>query len=160
MTLYEINAAIMGCVDDETGEIIDFEQLDELQMEREEKLESIALYIKGLEAEAEAIGREREALSKRKAVKENKAKRLREYLAYNLDGQPFETARVALSFRKSTSLKVTDERVLIEWLEQNHDDCLSYKAPTISKSSVATLIKDGEAVSGAELETRNNLNVK
>ena len=159
MTLYEINEAIMGCVDTDTGEIIDFDQLDALSMAREEKLENIALYIKSLEAEVEAIGNERDALLKRKTVKENKAKRLREYLAYNLDGQSFETPRVALNFRKSTALKVIDERALMNWLEQHHDDCLSYKMPTINKTGVANLIKMGEEVPYAQIETRNNLRV-
>ncbi len=157
MTLYQINEAIMGCVDAETGEIIDFDQLDALQMARDEKLENIALYIKSLEAEVAAIGAERDALLKRKAVKENKAKRLREYLSFNLDGQPFETPRVALTFRKSTGVKITDERELVEWLQQNHNECLSYKAPTVLKTGVAHLIKMGEAVPGAMIEQKNNM---
>ena len=159
MTLYQINEAIMGCVDTETGEIIDFDKLDELDMARNDKIEAISLYIKCLESEALAIGAERDALLKRKTVKENKAKRLREYLAYNLDGKTFETARVALSFRKSTALKVSDERALMAWLEQHHDDCLSYKAPTINKTSVANLIKTGEEVPYAEIENKCNLQI-
>lgn len=34
MKLYEIEQAIMDCIDMETGEIIDAEKLDQLQMER------------------------------------------------------------------------------------------------------------------------------
>ena len=34
MTLYEIDNAILSCTDQETGEIIDQEALDALQMER------------------------------------------------------------------------------------------------------------------------------
>ena len=45
-SLYEINAAIMGCVDLETGEIIDVEQLQALQLEREQKIENVALWCK------------------------------------------------------------------------------------------------------------------
>lgn len=160
MTLYEIDAAIMACVDAETGEIVDFDQLDKLTMAREEKLENIALYIKALEAEAAAIREEEKSLAARRKVKENKAARLREYLADALGGQPFETARVALSFRGSTALVVTDESELRAWLEKNHDDCLSYKAPTIIKNSVAQLIKWGEKVPGAVLEIRSNLQMK
>lgn len=160
MTLYEINAAIMACVDEETGEIVDFDQLDKLTMAREEKLENIALYIKALEAEVEAIGRERDVLMQRRKVKENKAKRLREYLAHSLDGQRFETARVALSFRSSQAVKVTDNMALLDYLENNYDDCLSYKAPTVRLDAVKLLIKRGVAVPGAEIETRNNLQVK
>ena len=157
MTLYQINEAIMGCVDAETGEIIDFDQLDALQMAREEKMENIALYIKSLEAEALAISNEVYLLQKRKDSKTNKAKRLREYLSFNLDGQPFETPRVALTFRKSTGVKITDERELVEWLQQHHDECLSYKAPTVLKTGVAHLIKMGEAVPGAMIEQKNNM---
>jgi hypothetical protein len=157
MTLYEINEAIMGCVDTETGEIVDFDQLDALQMARDEKLENIALYIKSLEAEALAISNEVYLLQKRKDSKTNKAKRLREYLSFNLDGQPFETPRVALTFRKSTGVKITDERELVEWLQQHHDECLSYKAPTVLKTGVAHLIKMGEAVPGAMIEQKNNM---
>lgn len=160
MTLYEINSAIMACVDAETGEIIDFDQLDQLTMERDTKLENIALYIKALEAETAAIREEEKALAARRKVKENKAERLREYLSDALAGQPFETARVALSFRKSIGVKITDERELMEYLRQHHDECLSYKAPSVVKSGVAQLLKLGEAVPGAELEQRNNLQMK
>ena len=34
MKLYEIDNAILNCIDEETGQIIDTEQLDRLQMER------------------------------------------------------------------------------------------------------------------------------
>lgn len=160
MTLWEINNAIMACVDGETGEIVDFDQLDKLTMAREEKLENIALYIKALEADASAIREEEKALAARRKVKENKAMRLREYLANALGGQPFETTKVALSFRASTALKVTNAEVLLAWLETNHDDCLTYKAPSVRLDAVKQLIKWGEDVPGAELETRNNLQLK
>lgn len=160
MTLWEINNAIMACVDAETGEIVDFDQLDKLTMAREEKLENIALYIKALEAEAAAIREEEKTLAARRKVKENKAVRLREYLANALGGQPFETARVALSFRSSQALKVTDPVALLDYLEDNYDDCLSYKAPTVRLDAVKLLIKRGVVVPGAEIETRNNLQMK
>ena len=59
MTIYEIDQAIMNCVDVETGEIIDTEQLDKLQMERDAKLENVACWIKDLKAEAEALKNEK-----------------------------------------------------------------------------------------------------
>lgn len=37
MTLYEIDSAIMDCVDEETGEIIDLEKLEALNIERDKK---------------------------------------------------------------------------------------------------------------------------
>lgn len=160
MTLWEINEAIMACVDAETGEIIDFDQLDKLTMAREEKLENIALYIKALDAEAAAIREEEKTLAARRKVKENKATRLREYLSDALAGQPFETAKVALSFRSSQAVKVTDSMALLDWLESNYDDCLTYKTPAVRLDAVKMLIKRGVDVPGAEIETRNNLQMK
>ena len=55
MKLYEIENAILECIDTETGEVIDIERLNELQMERETKIENVACWIKDLKAEAEAI---------------------------------------------------------------------------------------------------------
>ena len=39
--LYEIDADIMGCVDTETGEIVDIERLKALEMERDAKIEGV-----------------------------------------------------------------------------------------------------------------------
>lgn len=55
MTLYEIDSAIMDCVDEETGEIIDLEKLEALNIERDKKVEGIALAVKNYAAEAKAI---------------------------------------------------------------------------------------------------------
>ena len=59
MKLYEIDKAILECVDQETGEIIDTEKLSDLQMQKDTKVENIALWIKDLLAEADAIKNER-----------------------------------------------------------------------------------------------------
>ena len=63
MKLYEIDAAIMECIDLETGEIVDADRLTALQMEREQKLENVALWIKDLDAEAKALKAEEQSFS-------------------------------------------------------------------------------------------------
>lgn len=161
MTLWEINREIMDCVDMETGEVIDIEKLDELQMARDEKLENIGLYIKNLDAEAGAIREEEKALAARRTVRENKAKRLREYLSYALGGQAFETPRVSVSFRSSTRCEVTDEQALVDYLQANeHEDCIKYTMPTVDKTKVTRLLKAGEEIPGAALEQRQNMQLK
>lgn len=50
MTLYEINQTILSLIDEETGEILDEDQLERLNIAKEEKRENIALYIKNLRA--------------------------------------------------------------------------------------------------------------
>ena len=99
MKLYESENAIRECIDMETGEIIDIDRLNELQMEREAKIENVACWIKDLKAEAEAIKAEKMALAERQKVAENKAESLKNWLAYALDGQKFSTARCAVAFR-------------------------------------------------------------
>ena len=76
-TLYEINNAILECCDTETGEILDVERLQQLQLEKGQKIEGVALYIKNLDAEAAALKTEEAALAERRKAKENKAKRLK-----------------------------------------------------------------------------------
>ena len=65
-TLYEIEQAIMDCVDLETGEIIDIEKLDQLQMDKDVKIENTALFIKNLLSDADQIREEEKKLADRR----------------------------------------------------------------------------------------------
>ena len=161
MPLYEIDHSIKALVDPETGELLDYEAFARLQMEREAKLENIALWIKDLRAKAEEIKAEKKKLEDRQRAAENKAKRLTEYLALALNGQKFETARVEVSYRKSAAVEVSDQGAAIDWLSVNgYDDRLQYAAPTISKTDLKDLIQSGVAVPGAEIVERQNLQIR
>ena len=149
MTIYEIDQAIMECVDLETGEIIDTEQLDKLQMERDTKLENVACWIKDLKAEAEALKNEKQALAERQRVAENKAESLKKWLAYALQGEKFKTPKCAISFRKSEAVEVTDEG--LNNLMKEHDELLTYKAPEPNKTAIKQALKDGLSVEGVQL---------
>jgi ssDNA-binding Zn-finger/Zn-ribbon topoisomerase 1 len=72
MNLYEIAAAITALVDPETGELLDFDAFDALNLERERKIENIGCWIKDLSAEAAAIKAEEDALKKRREALESK----------------------------------------------------------------------------------------
>lgn len=48
MNLYEIEKCMMNCVDEETGEIIDIEMLEQLQVEREKKLKTLLVGLRTL----------------------------------------------------------------------------------------------------------------
>ena len=149
MKLYEIDEAILNCIDTETGEIIDADQLDKLQMERDTKLENVACWIKDLKAEAEAIKTEKQILANRQKVAENKAESLKKYLAYALGGKKFSTAKCAVSFRNTESVEVTEEG--LEALMKEHDELLTYKAPEPNKTAIKQAIKDGLNVAGVQL---------
>ena len=161
MTLYEIDKAIAECLDLETGEILDLDRLNEMQIEKDKKLENVALYIKQLEAEAEAIRSEETRLAERRKVKENKVAGLKGWLTAVLDGATFETSRVRLSFRKSEKVELEDELTVLEYCEKNNlDNCLKYKFPDISKPEIKKLLKAGEKIPGAVLVETNNLQMK
>ena len=66
-TLYEIDKAILECVDAETGEIIDDKALEELELARDNKIENIACWIKNLKADAESYKKERICCTKGKS---------------------------------------------------------------------------------------------
>ena len=80
MTLYEIDQAIQGLVDPETGELMDYEAFAALQMDRDAKIENMALWYKDLMADAKAIKEEADTLNERRKALENKAERLKSYL--------------------------------------------------------------------------------
>ena len=149
MKLYEIDNAILECIDMETGEVIDAEKLDALNMERDAKIENVVLWIKDLKAEAEAIKAEKLALAERQKVAENKVESLKKWVAYALGGQKFSTAKCAVSFRNTESVEVTEEG--LENLMKEHDELLTYKAPEPNKKAIKDAIKDGLSVAGVQL---------
>ena len=158
MKLYEIDNAIIDCIDLETGEVIDTERLDALQMERDAKIENVALWIKDLKAEAEAIKAEKQALAERQRVAENKAESLKKWLAYALDGQKFSTAKCAVSFRKTEKVEISDVGMIR--LMKEHDELLTYKDPEPNKTAIKQALKDGLNVDGVRLECNTSVIIR
>ena len=161
MNLYQINEAIYALVDEETGEILNYEAFEALAMERDQKLENVALWYKNLTAEATAIREEEKNLAARRKACENKAERLKNYLSAALAGTNFKTARVACSFRASTKLEIRDEATFIKTMEEaKHFEFLKYKAPEVNKTAITEAIKAGQVVEGAELVKNSNISIK
>lgn len=163
MTLYEIDAAILACTDQETGEIIDPEALTALQMERDRKLENVALWVKDLKAEAEAIGNEVKALTARKKAAENKADRLKEWLGVALGGEIFKTSKVRISYTHNSRLNVYDEQRLVDYIQANSpepEQYLKFLTPEVRKDAVKAAIKDGAEIPGACIEPTESVVIK
>ena len=92
-SLYEIDAAVIVAinaiynkVNPETGEMLDASAIDDLaaldalQIDRKQKIENIACYIKNLESDADAIAAEAKKLNERAKRKKSRAESLRKYL--------------------------------------------------------------------------------
>ena len=153
MKLYEIDQAIMDCIDMETGEIINEELLNSLQMERDVKIENVVLWIKELKAEAEALKAEKLAFAERQKVTENKMESLKKWLAYALNGEKFKTVRASVTFRTTDKVEIAD----IYKLDENY---LRYKEPEADKDAIKKAIKAGQEVAGATLVSSTSVIIK
>ena len=155
MTLYEIAKELENFefeIDEETGEIINMEKLDEITLARDEKIENIALWIKNLDAEASAIREEEKNLAERRRSKEKKVESLKKYLSLVLEGEKFESARAKISYRKSEIVVADDLLVIPEkyWRVKTELD----------KTAVKTAIRGGNVVEGCHLEENRTMQIK
>ena len=155
MTLYEIEAAILDTVDQETGEIIDIDRLNALEMARDTKISNVACWIKDLKAEAEAIKAEKQALDKRQKAAENKAERLKEWLQGILQGEKFKDSRCSISYRKS-------ERVVFSDNFPFSSLPTKYRKITVEpkKTELKEALKNGETFEGVQLVESSNIQIR
>ena len=155
MTIYEIEAEIMDCIDQETGEVIDLDRLNALEMERDRKISNVACWIKDLKAEAEAIKAEKQALDKRQKAAENKAESLKTWLQNILQGEKFKDSRCAISYRKSERVDFADNF--------NFDTLPDYmKKVTVEprKSEIKEFLKAGGEIDGVRIEENTSMTIK
>lgn len=160
MTLYQLNDTIRKAIeqgfDEETGEILDTNALEALEIQRDEKIETIALFIKNLKAEAEAIKAEKMNLARRQQTAENKAESLKRYLTSCLDGEKFFSPKVAISYRKSQTVEFIDGfdvNQLPEQYQRRVD-------PEADKTALKNALKAGEEIYGVYLAEHNNTIIK
>lgn len=161
-SLYEIsneykNAFDNLVIDEETGEISNIDTLDALSGAFDEKAESVACYIKNLDAFSAAVKAEEEVLKKRRDINERKAENLKKYLSACMNAvgrENIETAKCRVSFRKSLSVAIENEAAIPD----------AYMIETVSKRADKTAIKKaiqaGEAIDGASLVENRNIQIK
>ena len=151
----------MDGTDFETGEFNAFDRLNELQMERDAKLEGVALYVKDCRAEATAIKAEMEILKARMDKLNRNADGAEGWLADNLKGQKFSTSKVECSFRKSVVVEVTDD--FLYWATVNGKcDLITYKeTSTPNKAKIKELLRTGGNLADkAKLVEKMNISVR
>ena len=169
MHLYEIDGRIAQVIengfalDEATGEVFTCDELEKLEASREAKLEAVGLVIKDLNAEVEAFKAEQKALTERLKAKESRVKQLKDYLYFSMQAhgdKKLDTPKVRLSFRKSTSTEITDEKLVPDEFKT---------VETIVKidkkklgAAIDKAMKDGtpNAIKGAERITRQSLIIR
>jgi len=146
-------------VDRETGEISEegLAALSALEMDLSEKLVNTALYLKGVEAERDAVAKAAKELADRAKIHTRQADRLRKYLSDNMERVGHEglsDPRVKLSWRTSTAVVCDEDARFFLPVE-----LLAVKTSP-DKKAIGDLLKAGTEVAGCRLETRKNLQVK
>lgn len=138
MNLYEIdnrlNMLEQYMVDSETGEMISEEdfgkKFDEIQIELDKKIENTICFVKNLESDIKQIANEEKNLANRRKSKENLVKRLKDNVDRHIRQQfttveengeikidekglnkyKFETPKCLISYRKSQTTNIIDEK--------------------------------------------------
>ena len=161
MKLYDIDKALMEAfekaIDPDTGEIVDEEAYNDfcqLEMDRDQKIENVGLWIKDLKAESEAIKAEADKLLSRKKVADNEIERLKDFLSRALNGEKFKTARLSVSYRRTESVSVCVP------VSELPPDMIHWKDPEPDKKAIKEAIKNGMQIEGCKLEEKQSIQIR
>lgn len=161
MNLYELSSELQNVIeggmvfDEETGEVLfDSENLEELELAFNDKLEGCGLYIKNQLAEIEAMKKEETKLADRRRIKENKVRRLKRYMLEGMERtgtSKLDTPKIYISTRKSKQVIIDDQSKLpSEYLKVKE---------TVDKAALKKALASGD-IAGAHLEENINLQLR
>lgn len=161
MNLYWVDNAIYKLydefVDPETGELTDPEafaaRYAELSISREEIIENTLLLYKNCVSDAAAIAEEIKVLKARQAALEKRADRLKADASDALGGEKFQTAKVAVSWRKSTAVEVDESLCPAEYIVQK-------VTTSPNKKAITAALKAGTEIAGCKLVEKTNMTVR
>ena len=152
-SFYDINQEILDCVDTETGEILDEEKLRNLQMEKKEKIASMARWVKDLRVESEALKEEIARLTARKKSAENKQERLKAIIMDELGGKKFKDETVSIYCGSSQSVSIDDNtKVPVQYLK--------YAEPQVDRKGLLHDLKLGVELDGIHIVESRHLVIR
>lgn len=158
MTIYEIDQAIQGLVDPETGELGDLDAFHALHMARNKKIENLALLYKETAATAAAMKEEITKLTERKRVLEGNMARMKQYLQLVLEGEKFSTPRCAVSYRWSQTTETAPE--FRDWARENRPDLLIEQEPKIDVLALKKELASGLECDYARIVRKQSVQIK
>lgn len=161
MQLYEIDARLATIlefdgemVDTSTGEIVPVEDIEALQMARDEKIEGWGLWIKNRMAEVKAFKDEEAALKARRERLESQLERSVERYQKYLAGEKINTPRLTVKYTKSESAVYNGE---IDALPEIYKRTKT--SVEVDKVELKKALKSGLQIEGAELVTKENIKI-
>lgn len=137
--------------------------LESVECALDDKLENVAVFIKELKSDVDALAAEEKALRDRRESKQRKLERMTDYLTAQMQltgKKKLERPRASISIRRSEAVEISDEAEFLRWATGHRDDLLTYKAPAISKSAIKLAISDGEKIPFASIVERGKAAVK
>lgn len=153
MNIFNEEDLMSMCIDVDTGEFNEA-MFEGLRIERDRKIENIALWVIEDEAMAKSIKEQENKLKERRETLEQRVEKRKEFLRYITEGKKLKTDRVTVSYRTSKAVKITNEEIIP----------IKYKtvktAVSVSKDDIKKDLQAGKTVEGAELETRISTIVK
>jgi hypothetical protein len=150
--LYEIKQGILDCIDFETGEITDPEKLEQLQIDKHEKLRNIAFVAINASADIEAYKAQEKRFKAKRTAGEKTLAWAKETLARELAGQKMKEAEFTISYRPS------------EVVEIDHDadlpaEFIKMKAEW-DKAAIKDALKEGAVFEGCRLVQKQNIQIR
>lgn len=151
--------AAEAAVDMDTGELpedwADF--VNDVQMERDAKALGVACYVRELLAEADAVDTEKKRLDARAKALENRAERMKGYLAAFVPaGEKLKNQSVSIGWRKSTSVDVC---VPPETLPGEYVRTIPARVEP-DKKLIGDALKEGTVIAGCTLVEKQNIQIK
>ena len=153
MNIFNEEDLMSMCIDADTGEF-DEAMFEGLKIERDKKIENIALWVLEDEAMAKSIKEQENKLKERRETLEQRVEKRKEFLRYIAEGKKLKTDRVTVSYRKSDAVKIVNEEIIppeFKAVKTSYSVC---------KDEIKKALKAGQAVNGAELESRISTIVK
>lgn len=158
--LYELSDAIrnvldgMAVVNEETGELYDISNVDDLSIAFDEKLDSCGCYLRELVATYEAITNEAARLDRKAKLVRKRIERMQDYMSKCMDDAGKDRVNgkhVTVKFRHSSAVNVYD----VDKLPDAYTRVTHKIEP--DKPRIKAAINAGHDVPGAEIEQRKFL---
>lgn len=154
--LFELNEQIKNFkweIDEETGEILNEKDLDEIELAFNDKVEQLALWILEMETDVDAYEKYEKKFAGQKKSTKKKIDSVKSYMASVLNGAKFKTDRVNITYRKGESVQIDDgAEIPMEYLVAQE--------PKVDKVALKKAIKGGQTFDGITIVEKQNIQVK
>ena len=133
------------------------EYLEELGIQEQDKVDAICFAVRRRKADIDFLKAEEKRLKQRRQAAEKRLQEFREYLCWVMEQGGLESLRGrkgAMWIRETASVEITD-------MDQLPAELVETKVQfSPRKPDIAKLLKDGQVVPGAELNSTKSLTIK